>query len=156
MNEYYANLPKKRMAAGALLLDSRKKILLVKTSYKDYWSIPGGVIERDESPLQALKSELREEVNLVDYDLKFLSVDYYANRNNEKGESIQFLFGGVLKEKEIRMIKVDGKEILEACFFEMDKIYDMLSEETFRRIKTNFELIKNDISGYLEEGTFIE
>ena len=51
--DYYKNLPKKRMAAGALIFNNQEEILFVKPGYKDHWSIPGGVIEKNESPKAA-------------------------------------------------------------------------------------------------------
>jgi ADP-ribose pyrophosphatase YjhB (NUDIX family) len=47
---YIKNLPKKRMASGVVFFNEAGEILVVKPGYKDHWSVPGGVIEKDESP----------------------------------------------------------------------------------------------------------
>ena len=46
--EFYYNLPKKRMAAGAIFRDDQKRILFLKPNYKDVLEIPGGIVEEDE------------------------------------------------------------------------------------------------------------
>ena len=42
MNDYYKNLPRKRMGSGALFFNSKDEALIVKPNYKDHWEIPGG------------------------------------------------------------------------------------------------------------------
>jgi len=42
----------------------RGKVLLVRTSYRPCYSLPGGFVERDESSEQAARRELREELGL--------------------------------------------------------------------------------------------
>ena len=37
--EYFKNLPKKRIAAGVLFFDEAGKLLIVKPNYKDGWTI---------------------------------------------------------------------------------------------------------------------
>ncbi len=39
-----------RVAAGVLFRDAAGRVLLVKPTYKDGWEIPGGYVERGESP----------------------------------------------------------------------------------------------------------
>lgn len=53
-----------RVAAGALFLDSGGRVLLVHPTYKDIWDIPGGYVERGESPAAACRREVAEELGL--------------------------------------------------------------------------------------------
>ena len=39
-------------------------VLLVKPSYRSVWTLPGGVSERGESPIDCMRRELREETGL--------------------------------------------------------------------------------------------
>lgn len=50
--EYLESLPKKRMGVGVLFF-SGDKILILKPTYKDYWLLPGGAIDLNESPREA-------------------------------------------------------------------------------------------------------
>lgn len=59
-NQYYKGLPKKRMGVGALFLNDKNEILIVKPSYKDHWSVPGGVVDENESPRQACIREVKK------------------------------------------------------------------------------------------------
>ena len=40
------------------------RVLLVKPSYRTFWTLPGGVSERGESPIDCMHRELREETGL--------------------------------------------------------------------------------------------
>ena len=51
-----------RVAAGALFFDDQGRVLLVHPTYKDTWDIPGGYVERGESPAAACRRELKEEL----------------------------------------------------------------------------------------------
>ncbi len=60
----YEALPKKRMAAGALFLNEEEKILIVKPTYRPDWLLPGGSVEKEESPREACIQEIQEELCL--------------------------------------------------------------------------------------------
>lgn len=46
---FHCSLPTNRMAAGCVLRNVAGEILVVKPTYKDYWELPGGAVEHDES-----------------------------------------------------------------------------------------------------------
>lgn len=58
--------PRFLVTAGAIVLDPEGRILLLKHRYRagNGWGIPGGFLEQDEQPDEALRRELREEVGL--------------------------------------------------------------------------------------------
>jgi 8-oxo-dGTP pyrophosphatase MutT (NUDIX family) len=53
------------LGVHALIIDAEGKVLLARHSYMMGWSLPGGGVRRGESPLEALKRELREELGSV-------------------------------------------------------------------------------------------
>ncbi|MFB6720040.1 NUDIX domain-containing protein [Kribbella sp. NPDC056345] len=59
-----ARLPRKTTAAGALVRNSEGLILFLEAVYKPTLEIPGGVTEFDESPLESVRREAREEIGI--------------------------------------------------------------------------------------------
>lgn len=55
-----------KVAAAVVIRD--KKVLLVKQKNRDYWTPPGGLVEREESPEEACVRETKEEVG-IDVDI---------------------------------------------------------------------------------------
>lgn len=140
------------MAVGAFILNEKDEILIVKPSYKDHWSVAGGVIDENESPRAALFREVKEEIGLDLKEAKFLCVDYTSD-NGEKTESLQFIFfGGKLSESEIKKIKIDGKEISEYKFMKIDEALPLLNEKLRARLAKCPEALKNNEAVYLEDG----
>ena len=59
-------LPRIPASAGALIFDGRGRLLIANPTYKEHWTIPGGIMEADgETPWEACQREVREEVGLV-------------------------------------------------------------------------------------------
>ena len=140
------------MGVGALILNEKDEILIVKPSYKDHWSVAGGVVDENESPRAALQREVKEEIGIGLKEAKFLCVDYTPERD-DKSENLQFIFfGGKLNESEIEKIKVDGKEIVEYKFMEISEALPLLNEKLRARLAKCPETLKNNTAIYLEDG----
>lgn len=60
--------------AGAILTNERGEILLMHRNTKDLkqWELPGGKLEKDESPEQAATRELKEELDIDVQPVKYL------------------------------------------------------------------------------------
>lgn len=65
---FFASLPRKIVAAAALCRDANGRLLCVHDAFKQRWTIPGGVVDADETPDAAARREAREEAG-VDVDL---------------------------------------------------------------------------------------
>lgn len=76
----YEALAKKRMAAGALIRNPNRQILMLKPTG---WLIPGGIIEEDESPRTACQCELKEALGL-EIKLNCLSCIDYTSAKKTK------------------------------------------------------------------------
>jgi 8-oxo-dGTP diphosphatase len=59
---WFVRRPRTRGAAVAVWSDGH--VLLVKTSYRRHYSLPGGFVKRNEAPERAASRELMEEVGL--------------------------------------------------------------------------------------------
>ena len=90
--------------SAAAQITNDNKILLVKRSFepwKDFWYLPAGYIEADESPREAVIREVREETRLK-IDVKKLLDVYYFN-DDPRGNGILivydcFIVGGNLSK----------------------------------------------------------
>ena len=151
-NEYYKNLPRKRMSSGALFLNKNGEVLIVKPGYKDHWSIPGGIVEENESPKSACVREVKEEIGLDLVEPGFLCVDHVSAKDG-KDESLQFIFdGGTLEDNTIKNIVLDQKEIVEYRCVRLSEAERLLSNNLKIKISRCLAAIKNNKSVYLENG----
>src|ERR1700753_2193913 len=98
---YFASVPRKRMAAGALCRDRTGQVLLVKPSYRDTWDTPGGVVEAEESPHAACRREVKEEISLDRPVGRVLAVDWVPSQGERTEELILIYDGGVLAVADI-------------------------------------------------------
>jgi ADP-ribose pyrophosphatase YjhB (NUDIX family) len=62
---WYASLPAMHGAAAALITDRLGRVLLVKPNYRDYWTLPGGILEHGEPPHEGCAREVKEEIGLA-------------------------------------------------------------------------------------------
>lgn len=85
-------LPSKIMSA-CLAIRHNGTVLMVKASYKDYWSLPGGVIDENESPLAAAIRETYEEtgVTINPDDCTPLGITYVGPKNGHR-DRVSFAF----------------------------------------------------------------
>lgn len=147
---YYQRLPKKQIGAGVLLFNKNNELLIVKPSYRNYWSIPGGVVEKNETPKNGCIREIQEEIGLSISKLQFLSVNYVFN-NDERGESLLFIFyGGTLSNKQIASIQIDKKEIIEYKFLKIKHALSLLDKIMKDSISKSLKALKNKTALYLE------
>ncbi|HEU5318672.1 MAG TPA: NUDIX hydrolase [Chloroflexota bacterium] len=144
--------PKKQMGTGALFFDGAGQLLLVKPTYREGWSIPGGVVEGAESPRQACAREVREEIGL-DVELgRLLAVDYTSLTTSPR-ESLQYIFdGGVLDEDAIGRITLPPAELSAFRFAPVDEAIALLTPRLARRVPHALAALAAGSATYLEDG----
>ncbi|HEY1176795.1 MAG TPA: NUDIX hydrolase, partial [Phytomonospora sp.] len=109
---FTAGLPTKRVAAGVLFHGPDGRILLVEPTYKDYWDLPGGLVERNESPASTAAREVKEELGLVVRVGNLLVVDWFAPVPGAVTEALMFVFdGGYLSRAHTDQIRLQGDEL---------------------------------------------
>ena len=153
---YTNSLPKKRMSAGALFYNSDGKVLLVKPTYRDKWLIPGGIVEKDESPRQACEREIKEELSLVVSVSRILCIDYIPS--SEKSiEGLHFIFaGGLLNQEHIDVIALQECELSEFTFVKPSTALTMVTPGLADMLKAIFTMELDITTVYLENGKRIE
>jgi 8-oxo-dGTP diphosphatase len=148
----YQTLPKKRMAAGALFLNEKGNILIVKPAYRPEWLLPGGCIELYESPREACIREVLEELHLEVSLEKLLCVEYLSEEH-EQTECIQFSFyGGVLSQKQIDDIILPSEELREYIFAPLEQAVCLLSLKLAKRVPYCIQALSENATIYLEDG----
>lgn len=151
MNAYHQSLPKKRMSAGCLLFDGEDRILLVNPTYKEPWEIPGGVVEQEESPLQACVREVQEELGLHIQPKRLLCVDYSPTMDN-RSESLSFIFlGDILSTTEISDITLQKEELSEYRFCTPEEMTTRLNDRVGQRVTQCLSIMNTDQTLYLEK-----
>ncbi|MER6626601.1 NUDIX hydrolase [Streptomyces sp. NPDC000931] len=81
-DDFFANLPATRGAAGGLIRSTSGDVLLVRRVYDPErpWGIPGGIMEADESPVAACRREIAEELGVTARVLAPLVIDWVPSR----------------------------------------------------------------------------
>lgn len=153
--DFYASLPKKRVGAGVLLF-YKNDLLIVQPTYHSAWILPGGTIEAEESPLEGLHREVKEELSITIETTQLLSVDYISNRD-ENGEYIQFLFAAKdLNETQAQHIRLPPYELRDFKFVSLEKALTLMAPSVAKRISNSLEAQSQDIAAiYLENGRWI-
>lgn len=108
--EWLKTLEARPASAAVLIENSTGELLIVKACYKPHWSVPGGVIDAGETPLQAALREVAEEVGLTlrPADLTFYAI---ASRHSPETMLYQFIFRAQLDDKQLGAILLGDGEI---------------------------------------------
>lgn len=149
---FYLSLPTKRMAAGVLLFNEEGEVLLVQPTYKDTWEIPGGVVERNESPKDAVVREVQEELalDLSGIDISLTLLDYMA-AGGEKTESLMFIFTGpILTPSQQSALSPFLEEIKSFRFVRPDEVVALLAPVLASRVLRALDAIKTQSFAYSE------
>jgi 8-oxo-dGTP diphosphatase len=134
-----------RVAAGALFFDEHGRVLLVHPTYKDTWDIPGGYVERGESPAAACQREVNEELGLDREPRRLLAVDWAPS--DSEGDKLLFLFDcGEIGHDEIEL---GDRELDRWEWVDLVKIEKYVIDRIARRIRAT---VTSGSTSYLEHG----
>ncbi|MDF1489464.1 NUDIX domain-containing protein [Tessaracoccus caeni] len=140
-----AALPKKRLIGHALFRDADGRVLLLETSYKTDWELPGGIVEPGESPRAGAEREIREELGMEVSLGQPLLVDWMPPYLGWS-DALELIFDGGIVGPE--QLQIDGKEILAAHFVAASDLDDHVTELSARRIRA----LLDGHTGYTENG----
>ena len=144
-------LPRIPASSGALIFDDDGRLLIVNPTYKAHWTIPGGIMEADgETPWEACRREVREEVGLHVERGRLVAVDFLRPKPSRAG-GMRFLFDcGVLPASTLAAISLQEEELSEYRLVETETALELLSGPLRRRVGA--ALAEPDGCVYLEEG----
>ncbi|WP_017972922.1 NUDIX domain-containing protein [Actinopolyspora halophila] len=139
-----------RVAAGALFVDGDGRVLLVRKTYGNRWDIPGGYVDAGESPAQACRRELIEELGIDRRPLRVLAVDWAPTEHD--GDKLLWVFDcGDLADDEHR-IRLDGSELDRWEWVNVEALDDYLIPRLSRRLKQAHTARAEGRTVYLEHG----
>lgn len=148
---FYASLPRTRGAAGALLFDPGGRILLVKPTYKEGWTLPGGVIEAGESPLEACRRECDEELGFVPALEGLVCVDWVSPHGDADAVNI-FVFSGRITAEQAGAIRLPADELSDHTLRAPDQVAGLLPPLNERRLAWCLRAVAGGPVAYLEDG----
>lgn len=144
-----AGVPQLPASAGGLIFDGSGRLLILKTTYKKGWSLPGGQIEPGESPWEACRRETLEECGLHVERARLACVDFLRPRRNRPG-GLRLLFDcGTFPEDQLGAIRLQPEEIDEYRFAPTPEAIEQLTGPVGRRVAATVGAKR---CVYLEEG----
>jgi 8-oxo-dGTP pyrophosphatase MutT (NUDIX family) len=147
--EDYDALAVKRVSAGCLMRDEAGRVLLLETTYKPGWEVPGGGAEPGETPRQTALREAREELGL-DVTITGLACVDHVDHEHPRRDALRFLFLVAGPPVALDTLTLQASEIASAHYCDLAEIERRASRPLFRRLAaclgaTAFPL-------YLEDG----
>jgi 8-oxo-dGTP diphosphatase len=110
-------------SASVALVTDDDRVLVLKASYKDYWSFPGGMIDAGETPRQAAIRELREEAGIT-LDESALQFAFVASRRSKQAMSYTFMFEATVDAAVLDLVVVDGHETIDHAIVTRQSMID--------------------------------
>lgn len=148
---YYESLPKKRIGVGALTFH-KGQLLIVQPCGSAAWILPGGTVEHEESPLEALHREVYAELSLMLQATNLIAVDYVANTDS-KGEYLQMIFATKdLSNEQVTTIKPRLYDIEKYKLADIDEALNLLAPVISKRVRTLLKNLDSNEVHYLENG----
>ncbi len=138
-----------------MFLDDEGHVLIVEPVYKPRWEIPGGAIERGETPRAACVRELREELGLELRPGRLLVVDWATGTPGE--ERVRFVFdGGVLADDLLEAIHLPPHELESWACLPEDELFFLLEPDLTRRMSAALAARAAGETWYLENGVRVD
>lgn len=145
-------MPRKGVAGGALIRNEDGLILFLEPTYKPTLDIPGGMAEQDESPLEACRREVREEIGL-ELEIGPLLVVDWVPAIGVWFDAVNFVFdGGVLGAEQLEQLRVDPVEARGSEFLTLEQASTRLRPSMVRRLAAAHEAVSRGATQYTEFG----
>jgi ADP-ribose pyrophosphatase YjhB (NUDIX family) len=146
-------VPRVPVSVGALIFDSRGRLLILKPTYKSGWTIPGGQMNSDgESPWEACRRETREECGLTVTAGRLVCMDFRPPHASRLG-GVRFLFDcGVVGDSELATISLQEEEIEDHRLAERADALELLRGPVRRRVEAALAVRETRGCAYLEDG----
>lgn len=145
-------LPRKRAISQMLVRDTAGRVLLCRLTYKQDWDLPGGVVEVGESPLQAVRREVEEELGLVVPPGGLLLTDWLPPWGGWDDALCLVFDGGVHDPSIADRIVRQEREIRHAEFCTPEEVRERAADFTARRVTAALANVEAGRPAYTESG----
>ena len=147
-----ARQARKRVSADALIRDDAGRLLLVDPTYKPDWDLPGGMAEANEPPREALRRELKEELDLDPHLGELLCVDW-VSPHGPWDDLLAFVFdGGVLTPEQANGLHSVDPELAAVRFCAPEEAGRLLRPYVWRRVQVALGVLTGGGVRYLQDG----
>ena len=125
-----------------VMVKCKDKVLLCKRnnlgSFPGMWSIPGGKLEENETPMEGAKREFLEETdtNINDKEITFIGLIPRHTRDGKKVKGLMYVYLLEVEEPIIPDLvnAIDGEEHTDSGYFTLDEIKPETSGDYFHRL----------------------
>jgi 8-oxo-dGTP diphosphatase len=147
-----ARQARKRVSADALIRDEAGRLLLVDPTYKPDWDLPGGMAEANEPPREALRRELKEELDLDPHLGDLLCIDW-VSPHGPWDDLLAFVFdGGTLTPDQARGLHSVDPELAAVRFCSPEEAAHLLRPYVWRRVEVALATLSGGSARYLQDG----
>lgn len=111
---------------GCLIIDEKERVLLEKRTDNGKYCLPGGSINFDETVLEGLKREIKEETNIEIKEARLLMISSGKKQeliypNGDVTDYVDLIFVSHVRSDEIHMRIADGESSL-LKFYSFDEL----------------------------------
>jgi len=120
-----------KITQNAIIQNQEKNVLILKHN-TGKWLLPGGKIQKNESWIEALKREIKEETGITEFEIKKI-LDINSWTENETGYYVVTFITTILKADKITL----SDEHIEYAWVKLSDLdnYDFWHENIKERIK---------------------
>ena len=123
-------------SVAAVVFDDAGRVLLARHSTGGVWSTPGGAIDPDETPQDAVVREVWEELRLDVEPIRFLGTfgGPAFRITYENGDEVAYVITAFECRIVAGEIRPDGDEVLEARWFGIDELPNLVLSNWARSV----------------------
>lgn len=132
------------LAAGVLVWSVNGTLLMVQTHHRDHLILPGGLVELGESPTEAAKREVHEEVGLTVEVASLLAVQHVPAPEGGPS-SVQFVFDSRPLHHD-PVLKLQPEEIAHTVWLPPEEAVRRTSPVGAARLAAAFNALKTGVS----------
>ncbi len=140
----------KWVAAGALLFDPDGRLLLIKNRLRNSWEYPAGASDGRESPMEACRREVGEEVGLHLERYRLIGIDFFY-RATPNG-NLLFTFATEVSYEHASSIRTQTLEVIEYRWVDREAAFELIAPRLKSRLSELLAAYDLDKPVYLHTG----